>query len=162
MKNTYYNCLKKLKQFRKSLRTKKDIKRGKLYFKWMENKTEKIQHEKNEEYIYKNILESTLPNYKIDKYNYERLNEGLKEIVDSNYVLKNNNYIFNNKNISIQDVMLIVNKIIFKRTNVIWIDFGFNIGNEFGGVHPAIILKSFDKELFVLPVSSKKQKNINK
>ena len=33
---------------------------------------------------------------------------------------------------------------------------GFNIGNEFGGMHLAIILKNFDKELFVLPVSSKK------
>ena len=30
-----------------------------------------------------------------------------------------------------------------------------NIGNEFGGMHPAVILKNFDKELFVLPVSSK-------
>ena len=36
--------------------------------------------------------------------------------------------------------------------------FGFNIGNEFGGMHPAIILKNFDKELFVVPVSSKKPK----
>lgn len=43
-----------------------------------------------------------------------------------------------------------------KRGNVVWIDFGFNIGNEFGGMHPAIILKNFDNELFVLPVSSKK------
>ena len=43
-----------------------------------------------------------------------------------------------------------------KRGNVIWIDFGFNIGNEFGGMHPAVILKNFDKDLFVLPVSSKK------
>ena len=40
--------------------------------------------------------------------------------------------------------------------------FGFNIGNEFGGMHPAIILKNFDKELFVLPVSSKKPKEYAK
>ena len=26
-------------------------------------------------------------------------------------------------------------------------DFGFNIGNEFGGMHPAIILKNFTKPL---------------
>ena len=54
--------------------------------------------------------------------------------------------------------MLLAKKVIFKRGNVVWIDFGFNIGNEFGGMHPAIILKSFDKELFVVPVSSKKPK----
>ena len=52
--------------------------------------------------------------------------------------------------------MLIMRKILFKRGNVVWIDFGFNIGNEFGGMHPAIILKNFDKDIFVLPVSSKK------
>ena len=52
--------------------------------------------------------------------------------------------------------MLIARNIILKRGNVVWIDFGFNIGYEFGGMHPAIILKNFDNELFVLPISSKK------
>ena len=52
--------------------------------------------------------------------------------------------------------MFIAKLAVFKRGNVVWIDFGFNIGNEFGGMHPAIILKNFDKDLFVLPVSSKK------
>ena len=49
-----------------------------------------------------------------------------------------------------------------KRGNVVWIDFGFNIGNEFGGMHPAIILKNFDNEIFVLPISSKKPKEYKK
>ena len=61
-----------------------------------------------------------------------------------------------NFNITDNDVMLISKKVILKRGNVVWIDFGFNIGNEFGGMHPAIILKNLDNELFVLPVSSKK------
>lgn len=39
---------------------------------------------------------------------------------------------------------------------MVWIDFGFNIGNKFGGMHPAVILKNFDKDLFVVPISSKK------
>ena len=46
--------------------------------------------------------------------------------------------------------------VLFKRGNVIWLDFGFNIGNEFGGVHPAVILKNFDNDLLVVPISSKK------
>lgn len=46
--------------------------------------------------------------------------------------------------------------VLFKRGNVIWLDFGFNIGNEFGGMHPAVILKNFDNDLFVVPISSKK------
>ena len=123
MKQTYINCLKKLREFRKCLNSQNDIKRGKLYFTWIKDKTEKIINEK-----------------------------------DKNYIWKNNNYVFNNIDISKKDTMLLVKKILLKRGNVVWIDFGFNIGNEFGGMHPAIILKNFDSELFVLPISSKKPK----
>ena len=158
MKIEYLKCLKKLKQFRKSLISKQDTKRGKMYFSWIETKTEKIQNEEDEQYIYKNIVNYTLKKYKIDKYNYERLNDSLKEIIDKNYIFKDGSYVFNSSNISYEETITIAKKVLFKRGNVVWVDFGFNIGNEFGGMHPAIILKGFDKELFVLPVSSKKPK----
>lgn len=156
MKQIYINCLKKLRQFRKSLTSDSGLKRGKLYFSWIETKTEKIQNEKNNNYIYENIVKYTLPKYKIDEFSYKKSNKELKQIIDNNYVSKKNYYIFNNPNISYEDAMLITKKAILKRGNVVWIDFGFNIGNEFGGMHPAVILKNFDKDLFVLPVSSKK------
>lgn len=162
MKEAYIKCLKKLREFRKSLNTEKDLKRGKLYFTWIRDKTKKIENEKDIDYIYKNIVQYTLKNYKIDKYNYERLNKQLKNIVKNNYALKKNNYIFNNTNISKEDAMLLTKKVLLKRGNVVWIDFGFNIGNEFGGMHPAIILKNFDNEIFVLPISSKKPKEYRK
>ncbi len=144
MKEAYIKCLKKLREFRKNLNTETDLKRGKLYFTWIRTKTKKIENEKDIDYIYKNIVQYTLKNYKIDKYNYERLNKQLKNIVKNNYALKKNNYIFNNTNISKEDTMLLTKKVLLKRGNVIWIDFGFNIGNEFGGMHPAIILKNFN------------------
>lgn len=162
MKEAYIKCLKKLREFRKSLNTENDLKRGKLYFTWIRDKTKKIENEKDIDYIYKNIVQYTLKNYKIDKYNYERLNKQLKNIVKNNYALKKNNYIFNNTNISKEDTMLLTKKVLLKRGNVVWIDFGFNIGNEFGGMHPAIILKNFDIEIFVLPISSKKPKEYKK
>lgn len=162
MKEAYIKCLKKLREFRKSLNTENDLKRGKLYFTWIRDKTKKIENEKDIDYIYKNIVQYTLKNYKIDKYNYERLNKQLKNIVKNNYALKKNNYIFNNTNISKEDTMLLTKKVLLKRGNVVWIDFGFNIGNEFGGMHPAIILKNFDNEIFVLPISSKKPKEYKK
>ena len=162
MKEAYIKCLKKLREFRKSLNTENDLKRGKLYFSWIRDKTKKIENEKDIDYIYKNIVQYTLKNYKIDKYNYERLNKQLKNIVKNNYALKKNNYIFNNTNISKEDTMLLTKKVLLKRGNVVWIDFGFNIGNEFGGMHPAIILKNFDIEIFVLPISSKKPKEYKK
>ena len=162
MKEAYIKCLKKLREFRKSLNTENDLKRGKIYFTWIRDKTKKIENEKDIDYIYKNIVQYTLKNYKIDKYNYERLNKQLKNIVKNNYALKKNNYIFNNTNISKEDTMLLTKKVLLKRGNVVWIDFGFNIGNEFGGMHPAIILKNFDNEIFVLPISSKKPKEYKK
>ena len=162
MKEAYIKCLKKLREFRKSLNTENDLKRGKLYFTWIRDKTKKIENEKDINYIYKNIVQYTLKNYKIDKYNYERLNKQLKNIVKNNYALKKNNHIFNNTNISKEDTMLLTKKVLLKRGNVVWIDFGFNIGNEFGGMHPAIILKNFDNEIFVLPISSKKPKEYKK
>lgn len=41
-----------------------------------------------------------------------------------------------------------------KRTKVFWIDFGFNIGQEFGGKHPAIIMRVSGQKVFALPLSS--------
>ena len=40
------------------------------------------------------------------------------------------------------------------RGAVVWIEFGFNIGNEFGGRHPAIILRKTSSSIFVVPLSS--------
>ncbi len=156
MKKVYINCLKKLRQFRKLLISENDLKRGKLYFSWIESKTDKIENEKDDNYIYKNIVKYTLPKYKIDDFSYKKASKNLKQIIDNNYIRQKNYYIFNNNNISYEDTMFIAKQAVFKRGNVVWIDFGFNIGNEFGGMHPAIILKNFDKDLFVLPVSSKK------
>lgn len=156
MKKTYLNCLRKLRNFRKSLYSEVDMKRGKMYFSWIETKTDKIQNEKDDDYIFRNIVKYTLHSYKIDDFSYKNANKTLKKVIDSNYIVKKNYRIFNNPDISFDETMLIARKLLYRRGNVVWIDFGFNIGNEFGGMHPAIILKNFDKDLFVLPVSSKK------
>ena len=47
-------------------------------------------------------------------------------------------------------------KDMLKRGTVVWIEFGFNIGNEFGGRHPAIILRKTADSIFVVPLSSQK------
>lgn len=41
-----------------------------------------------------------------------------------------------------------------KRGKVVWVDFGFNIGEEFGGRHPAVILRVSGQKVFVMPLSS--------
>ena len=162
MKEAYLGCIKRLRKFRKSFTSDKDLKRGRLYFSWLKTKTEKIQNEQDNMYIYNNIAKYTLKNYKIDEYTYERLNDKLKHIIDNNYILKHHQYIFNNTNISFENTMSIAKRILFKRGNVVWVDFGFNIGTEFGGMHPAIIIKNFESELLVVPISSKMPKEYKK
>ncbi len=156
MKTTYINCLKQLRNFRKSLKIDKDIKRGKLYFTWIKDKTKIIENEKDENYIYTNVIKHTLPNYVITRYTFNKANKNVKSIIKANYTFEDNKYRFNNTNISVEDTKMLMKYILFKRGNVVWIEFGFNIGNEFGGMHPAVILKNFNKDLFVIPISSKK------
>lgn len=156
MKQIYLKCLRKLKQFRKMLKTDKDIKRGKMYFSWITEKTDKIKNEQNPLYICNRLKQETLPKYNINNYVYQTVKQELKDAIDRNYTFDGKKYKLSNFNITDNDVMLISKKVILKRGNVVWVDFGFNIGNEFGGMHPAIILKNLDNELFVLPVSSKK------
>lgn len=156
MKNAYLECLKSLRNFRKSLVNDIDRRRGKLYFTWIKDKTEKIKNEKDESYIYTNVKKYTLPNYVITQYTFNKSNKIIKSIIEKNYTFKENKYTFNNHQISVDEVRKLMKYILFKRGNVIWLDFGFNIGNEFGGMHPAVILKNFDNDLFVVPISSKK------
>lgn len=156
MKKAYLECLKKLKIFRKSLAEDIDKKRGKLYFIGLKEKTEKIINEKDEKYIYTNVIKYTLPNYVITQYIFNKSNNSIKSIIKKNYKLNENKYTFNNYKISVEEVKMLMKYVLFKRGNVIWLDFGFNIGNEFGGMHPAVILKNFDNDLFVVPISSKK------
>jgi uncharacterized protein YifN (PemK superfamily) len=156
LKKAYLECLQKLKKFRKSLLLDVDKKRGKLYFTWIKDKTEKIINEKDESYIYTNVINYTLPNYVITQYTFNKANKTIKTIIKENYVFKDGKYIFNNPKISVNDVKMLMKYVLFKRGNVVWVDFGFNIGNEFGGMHPAVILKNFDNDLFVIPISSKK------
>jgi mRNA-degrading endonuclease toxin of MazEF toxin-antitoxin module len=44
-----------------------------------------------------------------------------------------------------------LHNLVLIRGNVIWVEFGFNIGCEFGGKHPAIILKNIGEDLIVAP-----------
>lgn len=41
-----------------------------------------------------------------------------------------------------------------KRGKVVWVDFGFNIDEEFGGRHPAVILKLFGHSMYCIPIDS--------
>lgn len=43
---------------------------------------------------------------------------------------------------------------VVRRCNVIWVHFGFNIGFEFGGHHPAIVVRKMGNAVYVIPLDS--------
>lgn len=47
-----------------------------------------------------------------------------------------------------------------KRGSVVWVEFGFNISCEFGGRHPAVVLRRTGNSIFVLPLSSQEPSHI--
>ncbi|WP_282021160.1 type II toxin-antitoxin system PemK/MazF family toxin [Planomicrobium okeanokoites] len=53
-------------------------------------------------------------------------------------------------------------KATIKRTHVVWIDFGFNIADEFGGKHPAIIYRPSGNQVFVFPLTTQPPTSRNK
>ena len=80
----------------------------------------------------------------------------------TNYISYNNTPIDYFKWIDTKTKMLINSKNTYFHSNqklvrgdVVWVEFGFNIGNEFSGRHPAVILKNGGKTLLVIPITSK-------
>ena len=67
-----------------------------------------------------------------------------------------NKYIISVKksDIPYEDVDMLMHSMVITRKAVVWVEFGVNVGSEFGGRHPAIILKNLDDSLIVIPLSS--------
>jgi len=127
------------------------------YFRWVDMKTHIIDNE--------NIFSlpcSALPN-KINAYIYNYLFQDKKDAVDRHYKKDNATGEFiinaNKKNIPAIDVELLIHSLVLRRGNVVWVNFGFNIGREFRGKHPALILKNTKDTLIVLPLSSQAPSN---
>ena len=127
------------------------------YFKWVDLKTTLICAEKN--YA---LPCDALPN-KISEYLYKYLYQDKRGVVDKYYKKddKSGTLVINiaKRYVPQNDVDILIHNLILKRGNVIWVNFGFNIGSEFGGKHPALILKNTQSAIFVLPLSSQQPSN---
>lgn len=98
---------------------------------------------------------------RIDTYDFNKLNAPVQTIVKKYYAELDDKgaKIYKRKDeVACTATDLEINQLtqsmIFKRSKVVWVDFGCNIGNEFGGVHPAVIIKKSGDNLIVLPLSS--------
>ena len=122
------------------------------YFKWTDMKTKFIDSEKCF-----HLPCTAVPN-KISEYSYNYLYQDKKDIVDKYYKKDVNTSEFiinaNKRNIPTNEAEILIHNLILKRGTVVWVNFGYNIGVEFGGRHPAIILRNNKESLFVAPLSS--------
>lgn len=134
------------------------IKLANEYYKWTTLKTNLILSEKTIQ-----IPSSALPNT-IKTTTFQWLRSEKQAIVRKYYKYddKTEQYIISvNKNsIPDEDVQIIMRYLVLIRKAVIWVDFGYNIGTEFGGRHPAIILKNLKDSLIVIPLSSQRPSNM--
>lgn len=117
---------------------------------WIKQQCEYIGKEKQPFTVNTNQIPMVMS---IDSYNY--LMQKIPEIVNRYYAPNGSEYSFNGNVISLNDATEIYCAYNLVPRNIIWVEFGFNIGNEFGGKHPAIILKNIqNRTLLVAPVSS--------
>lgn len=135
-----------------------NVKLANEYYKWTHLKTVLISGEKSFQ-----IPFSALPNT-IKPSSFQWLHADKQEIVGKyyRYDKETDQYIISVKKETVpdEDVRLIARSLVLIRKAVIWVDFGYNIGTEFGGRHPAIILKNLKDSLIVIPLSSQTPKNM--
>lgn len=134
------------------------IKLANEYYKWTTLKTNLILDEKSFQ-----IPAKALPN--IIKPTSFRWLRPEKQAVVSKYYKYNDatdQYVISVKKDSVPDtdIEMIMRSLVLIRKAVVWVDFGYNIGTEFGGRHPAIILKNLKDSLIVIPLSSQSPKSM--
>lgn len=135
------------------------IKLANEYYKWTTLKTNLILDEKSFQ-----IPPIALPNT-IKKDTYQWLRPEKQTVVSKYYCYdkETDKYIISVKKDSVpnEDIEIIARSLVLIRKAVVWVDFGYNIGTEFGGRHPAIILKNLKDSLIVIPLSSQEPKTMD-
>jgi len=126
-------------------------KRSVLYLDWIKRQAELFQVEKSPLRIPDRIFPT-----KITRFAYNKNTQAMQTKIDKYYKVSSDGteYLRNSQPIDINDSNDLLHCLVFLRGNVVWIDFGFNIGCEFGGRHPAIILKNLGEALIVAPLTS--------
>ena len=146
---SYKNAIQTLTELITTHSSNLDDFKQKLYLDWITTKTQFLQKEGQPI----RIPDTKLPN-KISFQTYAHLRPHLKRIVDNAYDVLDGQYKRNSSSVAIEDSTLLFRSLFLSSRNVVWVDFGFNIGSEFGGRHPAIILKNMGDVLIVAPIST--------
>lgn len=127
------------------------IKRSSLYLEWISKQSKLFNNETLPILIPDIIFPEVITSF---AYNKNNISVQTKINKYYNYDQTNNKYLRNNQPIDLNDSLELLHNLVFLRGNVVWVEFGFNVGCEFGGKHPAIILKNLGKALIVVPLTS--------
>lgn len=153
----FEEAVKKLSVFRDltNYDNEESKKRTINYLDWIVKKTDIICNE-DILIIPKNVLPKKIAEFIVNK-----LSEEDKTLVNRFYSKIDHNYFLEeSKDIDNESVVKLVKSLLLKRSYVVWVEFGFNIDEEFGGKHPALILKQTGNSLIVVPLSSQEPKEI--
>lgn len=121
-----------------------------MFYKWIRSQ---CQYLEKEQFPFV-VTQANIPRrLSISTYNY--FQSSISTLLSTYYVLSGIEYVRNSTAMFDEDATAIYCKLFLNPRSVVWIDFGFNIGKEFGGKHPAIILKNINNDvLIVAPVST--------
>lgn len=158
VKINFANAINDLSVFLESkLNTDCERKLASNYYEWLSRKTQIITNEKNYEYPL-----NAIPTI-INEFEYNYLYPEKQAIINTyyNFESEQKRYVIKVKKsiITTEHRKMLVNNCALKRGNVVWVEFGCNIDCEFGGRHPALILKKCNGSIIVVPLSSKEPKN---
>lgn len=131
-----------------------ELKRVIMFLEWLDKKCGFFEKEKSPLFIPDNAFPS-----KITAFAYNKNTPDTRRIIDKYYEPTPDGCFYTLKagyNFELSDKEFLLGKLILIRGNVVWVDFGFNIGCEFGGKHPAVILKYLGDAVIVSPLSSGK------
>lgn len=135
------------------------VKLANEYYKWITLKTELISHEKSFR-----IPCSALPNtIKSSSFQWLRTDKQAIILEYYQYEKATDKYVISVKKSDVPETAVesLMRSLVLVRKAVVWVDFGYNIGTEFGGRHPAIILKNLKDSLIVIPLSSQCPKTMD-
>lgn len=148
----YDHATDSLERYLQAVSSPDELKLAVNYYNWISQKTNLIKNENSFQIPY-----SALPNT-FTKAQYDWLNPQKQVVFNKYYKFDSisNKFIINiaKSQIPYMDINLLMHSLVLTRKSVVWVEFGVNIGAEFGGRHPAIILKNLDDSLIVVPLSS--------
>lgn len=151
MQTKLTEAINKLTDFKNKIDVSNSIeyKKGSNYLEWISQKTDMIINENNLV-----IPLSFLPKI-INTYTFYKVPINIQDIIKSYYfTLANGDYrLDNRKKIDNAAAIDLAKSIQLKRGKVVWCEFGYNIGEEFGGRHPALIIKQTSNGIIAVPLS---------